>query len=416
MIFDSFSEVYVSMSRNKLRIALTGFSIAWGIFMLIVLLGAGNGLMNGMMAQFGSSAVNRVTLWPGNTSRVVNGLPKYRNIEFKQDDIDYLLACFPQYIDEIQPVYSVSALASVGTNYLNAGIDGVYPSYIESSKLQIVYGRSLNEMDVREQRKVILMEEKETEQLFGAVNEQMLGRWVKLNGLSFQLVGIYHSQDRYSSSPLIAPLTTIGTIHHRGGSFSEMRMIVKNLETAEVNEAFNDTLRAVMARKHLYDKADRSGLYMWNAYEDYVQAQSIFTGLQLFIWLIGIATLIAGVTGISNIMLITVRERTHEFGIRKALGARPRQIIALVLVESVAITLVFGYLGMLFGIGLTQLVDWVLQMSASADSESPFLNPTVDLSIVMAATLVMVIAGIIAGYVPAKRAVSVKPVEALAAS
>ena len=148
-----------------------------------------------------------------------------------------------------------------------------------------------------------------------------------------------------------------------------------------------------------------------------MQAKSIFAGLQLFIWLIGIATLIAGVTGISNIMLITVRERTHEFGIRKALGARPRQIIALVLLESVAITLVFGYAGLFFGIGLTQLVDFILQLAAqTSESEMPFQNPTVDLPIVMAATLVMVVAGIIAGYVPAKRAVSVKPVEALAAS
>jgi putative ABC transport system permease protein len=417
MIFDSFSEVYVSMSRNKLRIALTGFSIAWGIFMLIVLLGAGNGLMNGMMTQFGGRSVNRVTLWPGYASEASYGLPKYRSVNLDVTDLELLRDRFPQQIDEIQPVFSASVLASVGTDYQSSSMEGIYPSYVQSSGYQIVAGRSLNEMDIRERRKVFLMCDKDAEKLLGSASESVIGTWVKMYGLPFQLVGIFHTQDRYQNSPLLAPITTVGTIYKPNGYYSEMRMIVKNLETKEANEDFNKTLRELLAKKHRYDPSDRSCIYIWNAYEDYVQAKSIFAGLQLFIWLIGIATLIAGVTGISNIMLITVRERTHEFGIRKALGARPRQIIALVLLESVAITLVFGYAGLFFGIGLTQLVDFILQMAAqTSESEMPFQNPTVDLPIVMAATLVMVVAGIIAGYVPAKRAVSVKPVEALAAS
>jgi putative ABC transport system permease protein len=198
-------------------------------------------------------------------------------------------------------------------------------------------------------------------------------------------------------------------------------LIVSNLETSEANEEFNKAIREVMSRRKQYDPTDRRALWVWNDYEDYIQTQTIFEGLRVFIWIIGLATLIAGVTGISNIMLITVKERTHEFGIRKALGARPRQIVSLVLLEAVAITLVFGYIGMFFGIGLTQLVDYFLdqqvKMAAASGSENPtvFLNPTVDLGIIIAATLVMVVAGVIAGYVPAKRAVSIKPVEALAA-
>ena len=417
MIFDSFSEVYVSMSRNKLRIALTGFSIAWGIFMLIVLLGAGNGLMNGMMEQFGKQSVNRVTLWPGWASKSYNGLPKYRNTHFTASDLDYLQENFPEIIDEIQPVFETSVQVSYGTQYQSTTLEGVYPSYVKSSGYKIVAGRSLNEMDVREQRKVCLMVDKDVEKLFGSSSDAVIGTWIKLNNIPFQLIGIFHSSNQYQQTPISAPITTVGTIYEPDGYYSELRMIVGNLETHEANEEFNRALRRVMSKRHYFDPDDRSAMYIWNSYEDYVTAQSIFAGLQLFIWLIGIATLIAGVTGISNIMLITVRERTHEFGIRKALGARPRQIITLVLLESVAITLVFGYMGLFFGIGLTQLVDFILTMAAqTSESSFPFQHPTVDMPIVVAATLVMVVAGMIAGYVPAKRAVSVKPVEALAAS
>jgi putative ABC transport system permease protein len=234
-------------------------------------------------------------------------------------------------------------------------------------------------------------------------------------------VGYYKGESTRSSEDAYAPLYTIGSIYHPNGHYENLQLLVKNLETGEANEQFTEALREVLSRRKQYDPKDRHAIWVWNAYEDYLQTQMIFEGLRLFIWIIGLATLIAGVTGISNIMLITVKERTHEFGIRKALGARPRQIVSLVLLEAVAITLVFGYIGMFFGIGLTQLVDFFLDqqamMAADSGQENPtvFLNPTVDLSIVIAATLVMVVAGVIAGYVPAKRAVSIKPVEALAA-
>ena len=413
MILDSLSEVYISMSRNKLRIALTGFSIAWGIFMLIVLLGAGNGLLHGMREIFASEAVNVVDLYPGFTSTVSNGLPKYRTIHLDQNDMDMLRREFPATIDALQPSYRLSVRVSYAGDYMSVRLCGVYPSYLSGARYKVCEGRTLNEMDIREQRKVCIMADQDAAKLLGG---DPIGKWVELNDIPFRVVGLYHTSSQDSESDFLAPITTMGSIYRPDGHYNELRLVVKDLDTPEANEAFNDSVIAALARRHYFDPSEETAVWIWNTYSHYLTTQSIFSGLRLFIWLIGIATLVAGVMGISNIMLITVRERTHEFGIRKALGARPRQIVSLVLMESVAISVFFGYVGMLCGIGLTQLIDTLLTASAAeSGEESIFLHPTVDIASVLAATLVMVVAGMIAGYVPAKRAVSVKPVEALAA-
>lgn len=416
MITDLIEEIYVSMSRNKLRIALTGFSIAWGIFMLIVLLGAGNGLLNGMTSNFASQAVNKIRIWPGYTSEEYQGMPKWRDIYLDITDVEYMRQQFPDIISSVQPSVSTSALISHKQEYINASMDGVYPGYINSQGDKVVSGRDINETDIREQRKVILMSAKSCEKIFGDT-ESHLGEWIEVQGIPFRIVGIYKSMNESRSDQTYTPITTAATIFKPDQHYSEMCFLVKNLDTKEANEEFNRSIRAALSRKKQFSDSDRSAIWLWNTYEDYLQIQTVMKGLRTFIWIIGLATLIAGITGISNIMLITVRERTHEFGIRKALGARPYQIVCLVLLESVAITIVFGYFGLFFGIGLTQLIDTILTTSAQQAEETSrtiFQHPTVDLGIVLMATCVMVIAGVIAGYIPAKRAVSIKPVEALA--
>ena len=417
MLLDTIEEIYVSMSRNKLRIALTGFSIAWGIFLLIVLLGAGNGLLHGMVENFASQAVNKVQLYPGRTSEARDGLPKGREIYFDLKDVEYLRGLFPREISAVQPMIETGAQLSAGENHVSSTLSGVYPEAIAQSDNKILYGRSLNEVDIREQRKVCLLHEKTAEQLFGEAS-LALGQWVKIYDLQYRTVGIYKSKRVGREQEPYIPITTAATIYQPDHHYSQVTLMVQNLETAEANEAFNDTLRSVLARRKHFGTKERGAIWIWNSYEDYLQAQTALHGIQLLIWIIGIATLIAGVTGISNIMLITVRERTHEFGIRKAIGARPAEIVRLVLFESIAITLVFGYIGLFFGLGLTELANMILTASASSSEEgfSVFQDPTVDLSTVLAATTVMVIAGVIAGYVPAKRAVSIKPIEALSAS
>ena len=415
---DLLTEIYESMSRNKLRIALTGFSIAWGIFMLIVLLGAGNGLLHGITDIFASQAVNNVQLWPGNTTREHNGLPKNREIYLDVNDIAYLQQQFPNEIEEIQPSIESGIQITHEEQHVSTNFTGVYPSYITSSDISVLSGRSINDVDIRECRKVCMLHKKTVEKLF-ADGEDCVGQWVKFYDLPFMVVGTYKRlQNSRDESPII-PFSTAAVIFKPDQHFSELKLMVKNLDTAEANEAFNDSLRHVLARHKQFADDDRNALWMWNSYENYLQTRTVFKGLSMLIWIIGLATLIAGVAGISNIMLITVRERTHEFGIRKALGAKPRKIVALVIYESIAITLVFGYLGMFFGIGLTQIATLILQQSASVDtgqeSFTVFKDPTVDLPIIIMATIVMVIAGVIAGYIPAKKAVDIKPVEALAA-
>lgn len=414
MITDLFEEIYVSMSRNKLRIALTGFSIAWGIFLLIVLLGAGNGLLHGMMANFASQSVNKVNLWPGRTSVEKDGLPKGREIYFDLRDVEYMRRQFPKEVASIQPKMEFSCHISMGPKHISGTLAGVYPETLTHEGSTIVLGRGINEIDIREQRKVMVMHEKNAEKLFDEAS-QALDQWVRVDDLLFHVVGIYTAKNANRDDDTFAPISTVTGLYGPDGHYTSLALFVQNLDTKEANEDFNQALRATMARHKQFSENDRRAMWIWNSYEDYLQAKNILDGIQLLIWIIGIATLIAGVTGISNIMLITVRERTHEFGIRKAIGARPSEIVRLVMCESVAITMVFGYAGMFVGLGLTELVGKVLSMGGNTGEESfsVFKDPTVDLPIVIAATVVMVIAGVIAGYVPAKRAVDIKPIEAL---
>ncbi len=413
MIIDQIEEIYVSMSRNKLRIALTGFSIAWGIFMLIVLLGAGNGLLHGMEDVFASQTINTVMVNPGWTSQSFEGLRRYREMYLDSEDLQFLRNRFPHQIVDAQPSYETSVRASKGLLYTTTTLMGVYPEYLGSNGFQVLEGRSINEMDLRDCRKVCMITTNTSKELFGD-EEAHVGQWINLYDIPFRIVGMYKSQQE-GETDILSPITTIGAIYKPNGRFSSITFVVKNLETPEANEDFNKSLRMALAQSKRIDPQDRNAFWIWNSYESYLQAMRILRYITLFIWLIGIATLIAGVTGISNIMLITVRERTREFGIRKALGARPRQIVSLVLLESIAITLVFGYIGMLIGSLLTKAVDALLKLNGG-DGAEMFKNPTVDFNTVLLATLVMVVAGVIAGYIPAKRAVSIKPVEALAAN
>lgn len=416
MFIDALGEVYTSMSRNKLRIALTGFSIAWGIFMLIVLLGSGNGLMHGMTQNFASMLDAKVTLYPGWTSKSEGGMTTWREVELDMNDVDYLRGRFPDIILKIIPEVQASATLNVGLNYSSEQFYGAFPENIETGDYTILAGRSINESDVRERRKVALLSQETANRLFPD-GEDYLGRWVNAGGVMFQVIGVYKRKMAGRNAPVFIPFPTCVAIYKPDMKLSRIQLKVHDLNTIEENDRFNQALRDIFARRKQFSNSDEQAIWIDNSCSDYLQMQKVFGGLQLFIWIIGIATLIAGVTGISNIMLITVRERTHEFGIRKAIGARPSEIIRLVMVESIAITLLFGYIGMFFGIGLTQLVDTILS-NMSADADNPlsqaFQNPTVDIPIILMATGVMVVGGVIAGYVPAKRAVSIKPVEALA--
>lgn len=416
MFWDVFAEVGTSMSRNKLRIALTGFSIAWGIFMLIVLLGAGNGLIHGVMNNYGSSPMNIITLYPGRTTQPYKGLQEGRKITLNAQDIQFLLNNFPDKIISVSPKISTSATIVYNKEFISGRVIGISPSDIRISEdNQVIRGRDFNETDIKERRKVCILGEKNLEVLFPDGRDP-IGLWVKIGEIPFRVIGVYHSTNSFGTSESVyIPQTTCTAIFAPDGHYSSVALWVKNINTIDENETFVRNLRSAMGRYKSFEASDRSALWIGNVYEEYQNITTLFSTLKLFIWIIGLATLIAGIVGISNIMLITVRERTREFGIRKALGASPASIVSLVMLESVGVTVLFGYIGMLLGIGLTQLVSTILSMSATEGDMTVFLNPTVDLGVIITATLVMILAGMISGYIPAKRAVSIKPVEALAA-
>lgn len=241
-----------------------------------------------------------------------------------------------------------------------------------------------------------------------------VGKWINVGKIPFQIAGVYSTENAGRADVIFAPKSTVGIIFNPEGTYNSITLVTDRLETTEENEEFNKKIRETVANYRRFNKDDWRAVWVRNSYEQFLEISKVMKGLDMFIWLIGIASLIAGIVGVSNIMLITVRERTREFGIRKALGASPRSILMLVLLESIGITMLFGYIGMILGLGLVKLV-MTITYAVQPSAEQVFATPTVPLGIVFAANVTMIIAGIIAGYIPAKRAVSIKPVEALAA-
>ena len=412
-MMDLLTEIYESMSRNKLRIALTGFSIAWGIFLLIVLLSAGDGLFNAMQKNFASDSVNRIRVTPGWTTLPYGGLPQYRQVKMNENDRQILMAEFNAEIIDAIPSVSVGALVSHGEFSMNTSLTGQRTDFLTAMNAKLIEGRQLNELDMREARKVVLIDQKTAKDLFHR-DDGFIGEMVNVGEIPFQIVGVIKNATQGASYPLYAPITTVNMIYNPEGLYRNITLLTNQLQTVKENEAFDERIVETLADYRMFAKNDRNAVWVNNSYANYLQNVTVTRALESFIWLIGIASLIAGIVGVSNIMLITVRERTREFGIRKAIGATPRSILSLVLFESIGITMLFGYVGMIFGMVLVRVVTIVIY-SMYPQAEQVFADPQVDLSVVIAANITMIIAGLIAGYIPAKRAVSIKPVEALAA-
>ena len=418
---DFFEEIFISISKNKLRTFLTGFSIAWGIFMLIVLLASGNGLKNGMLENFSFMSTNSLTLYPGVTSLTYNGMQKSRKINFKNDDTDFIKEISSNSIDKVIPVIRVhNKIISYKTEYIKTGIRGSVPDILSLSSQFICNskGRNINETDISEKRKVILIHEKTEKSLFRN-KKSCIGEYINVDNIPFKIIGVYNDFSGCDNNhTVIIPISTAASIFSPSGIINDISIELAGVDTQKENEELEMLIRNRLGVKHQCDSNDKNALWIWNRLSDYLKTKGIFNGLTLFVWIIGIGTLIAGVVGVSNIMLITVKERTHEFGIRKALGATPFSILALVLTESVLITAVFGYIGMIIGIGLTEIVNYIIEQQSNGatganDNMSVFKNPTVDLGIIFISNGILIIAGLIAGYIPAKRAVSIKPIDAL---
>lgn len=416
--FDDFREIWSTIKQNKLRTFLTGFSVSWGIFMLIIMLAAGNGLRNGVMHNFRNMSMNKVQVWNGYTNKPWKGMQSGRVIHFKETDLPILKNRFKE-IDLLSANVWHNDTLYVNKEFISGEMQGVFPDHAKINYVNVKSenGRFINDLDMREERKVIVLSPRMAEVLFPGQNA--LGQYIKAGKLMWQVVGIYNDDEKSNNAPAYIPFTTARSLYNKGYGFSSFSFTLKGVVSKEANEKFEKDFRALMAQLHQFDPTDTNAIGMWNTAESFRMMNNIMNGIALFIWVVGIGTLIAGIVGVSNIMLITVRERTKEFGIRKAIGAKPSSILRLIITESILVTAVFGYIGMLGGIGLTELIN--SGMEAAGVGENPgqggtiFLNPTVNLSIALASTLLIVIAGVLAGYFPARKAVRISAIEAMRA-
>lgn len=415
--FDNFREIWSTIKKNKLRTFLTGFSVAWGIFMLIVLLGAGNGMRNGIMHNFDRWAENRVEIWGRYATKPYKGMQTNRRVELKYEDYEAISRDNPE-VKMKTGLISRNDTLSYGQEYNTYRLTGVHPDNAKISKLKMTVGngRYINDMDVEEKRKVIVISPRMKEVLFRG--EDPLGKYVNAGKISYQVIGVYEDEDNNNNAPGYIPFSTAQTLYRGGYGLDEIVFTLEGINTKEENEAFEKRLREQLGRRHYFDPEDKRALGMWNTLDDFRMMNGMMNGITLFIWIIGIGTLMAGIVGVSNIMLITVRERTREFGIRKALGATPFSILKLIIVESILITAVFGYIGMITGVGLTEIINAVMEsmnmgQASSRDDMSIFLNPTVSLSVALSATVLIIGAGVLAGYFPARKAVKITAIEAM---
>jgi len=409
---DNWAEIFSTIKKNKLRTFLTGFSISWGIFMFCILLAAGNGLRNGITSNFGSRSVNSVQYWGRATSIPFNGFPDRRPIQLDEKDLELIRTQIPE-ADEITPIVGTNLTVSYGTYSSSCTFTGINPEFMRINGITIKdnQGRFINDIDLKEKRKVAVINQRLKEILFS--DENPVGKMFIAGGLGYTVVGVFKEDTWGNEEKAYIPFTTAQLLYKKGWGINDISFTVKNLETKEQNEVFENDLREKLSFLHHYDPLDRRAIGVWNQLENYLQFIGIFNGISAFIWIIGIGTLIAGIIGVSNIMLITVRERTREIGIRKALGAKPSSILGSILLESVFITSIFGYLGMFLGVGLGELINSFLEMPGMEELLGIFRDPTINVNIAIGAMLVLIFSGLIAGYFPAWKAVKISPVEAM---
>lgn len=411
-------EIWASIRRNKLRTFLTGFSVAWGIFMLVILLSSGNGLQNGVESNFSNYARNSIMLFGGRTSKAWGGYKSRRSIRLTNNDLTILSKEFPEVQDIASEAWFSDQTLSFGDRFTyGVSLVGVHPSMQRIEGIKVPEGRFINDTDFQSNRKSLVIDRSTEKLLFK--DRDPIGQQVRIGQTIYTVVGVHEQDALFSSAVCYIPLTT-GQIIHNGNEpyIDRATFTVTGIRNDREMDLFEQRLIARLSREHHFAPDDRSAIWVNNTMEQIKDMMLVFDGIRIFVWLIGLGTLLAGIVGVSNIMLVTVSERTFEFGIRKALGARPSSIIRLILTESVCITALFGYLGMVLGIAVMEGVDYLLRHHTPAESDTAFaptffLNPTLDLGAAVSATIVLVVAGLLAGYVPAYRAARLKTIDAL---
>ena len=416
---DILAEIWSTAKRNKLRTTLTGFAVAWGIFMLIFLLGAGNGLINALTQNSGRFLSNSMKIFGGQTSKAYDGLKEGRSIQLRQADLDATGREFTSHIDEVGAQLSQGGITiSLGENYISAQLSGVYPNDAAISKREMRYGRFINDIDMREMRKVLVVSEDQAKELLPHQPKNLIGQHVNVSGIAFNVVGILKADQSRMSSEVFTSFTTLRSMYNRGDRVGTLQFSFHGLNSLKQNEDFEGQYRTRLNKNHRAAPDDEESVWIWNRFTQNLQMNTGMDIIRTALWIIGIFTLLSGIVGVSNIMLITVKERTREFGIRKAIGATPNAILRLIIIESVLITTFFGYIGMLLGIGANLYMDATIgheKVSTGLFEATMFVDPTVGFDVCIEATLVMIIAGTLAGLVPARKAAHIRPIEALRA-
>lgn len=412
-------EIWSTSKRNKLRTSLTGFAVAWGIFMLIFLLGAGNGLINAQLQQSTRFLANSMRVFPGETSKAYKGLKEGRSITLNDKDILISNKTYGQYVDDVGgrlEQYNVNI--NYGDNYVaSQSLVGVAPTHPKIDKTELIAGRFINEIDMKDQRKNVVLSRSQAKELCKDYRS-LVGKNVKISNLNFQVVGIYKDDESRNNTEAFIAYSTIKTIYAKGDDAGSLEFTIKNLKTQEDNEQFEKNYRASINNNHQAAPDDDRTIWLWNRYMDNIQMNQGIAIMQTALWIVGLFTLLSGIVGVSNIMLITVKERTREFGVRKAIGAKPWSILKLIITESIIITSFFGYIGMVCGVAANEIMDATIghtTVDTGLFKAAMFVNPTVGIGTCIGATITIVIAGTIAGLIPAIKAARIRPIEALRA-
>lgn len=412
-------EIWSTSKRNKLRTSLTGFAVAWGIFMLIFLLGAGNGLINAQLQQSTRFLANSMRVFPGETSKAYKGLKEGRSITLNDRDILISNQTYGQYVDDVGgrlEQYNVNI--NYGDNYVaSQSLVGVAPTHPKIDKTELIAGRFINEIDMKEQRKNVVLSRSQAKEL-SKDYRSLVGKNVKISNLNFQVVGIYKDDESRNNTEAFTAYSTVKIIYAKGDDAGSLEFTIKNLKTQEDNEQFEKNYRASINNNHQAAPDDDRTIWLWNRYMDNIQMNQGIAIMQTALWIVGLFTLLSGIVGVSNIMLITVKERTREFGVRKAIGAKPWSILKLIITESIIITSFFGYIGMVCGVAANEIMDATIghtTVDTGLFKAAMFVNPTVGLGTCIGATITIVIAGTIAGLIPAIKAARIRPIEALRA-
>ena len=404
-MIDLINEIMQTLRNNKVRTVLTGIAVTWGVFMLIVLLGVARGVTNSFDSQMMQGNSTRLRVFGGQTSVPWEGNREGRRIRLEEGDLQKVPAGAPKYVESVTTRINGGATVSTSKAKVNQSYTGAFPQIEkELSNFELTEGRFLNDPDIENTRKVAVLPKYYITQLFPPDGNDALGKEVTINGLAFKVVGIYDSR---WNRDIYIPFTTARLMASDRKDLGELSVNLMNVTTEEDGKEAEKLVKNTLAKSHNFNPDDESAIWISNYFTNALTAKKGMAILDVGVWVLGILTLLTGIVGISNIMFVSVRERTHEIGIRRAIGAKPRKILTQILSEAVAITLIFGYIGIVLGTVVTQIIAIVV------GDDGPLENPTVSLSIAVEVTVVLVLAGALAGLFPALKALKVKPVEAL---